>query len=152
MQSIFMRKFFCTSSCFLWHRLLCHSLQLSELFSVKLRAMSREQNQPRSSQLKAYSFSQYKCATQQKLHAYSMAWFIKNKIKKRIKITLINIRYICNYRIENFMVQRFRKHRLAFITIVYWFLLIYIVAALVWWFIALQNQNTQMFAYKLAQL
>jgi uncharacterized membrane protein AbrB (regulator of aidB expression) len=46
------------------------------------------------------------------------------------------------------MVQRFRKHRLAFITIVYWFLLIYIVAALVWWFIALQNQNTQMFAYK----
>ena len=50
------------------------------------------------------------------------------------------------------MVQRFRKHRLAFITIVYWFLLIYIVAALVWWFIALQNQNTQMFAYKLAQL
>src|SRR6476620_9679127 len=37
------------------------------------------------------------------------------------------------------MVQRFRKHRLAFIT-------------MVWWFIALQNQNTQMFAYKLAQL
>ena len=103
----------------------------------------------RSSQLKA--LLQYKCATQQKLHAYSIAWFIKNKIKKRIKITLINIRYICVHRLK-IMVQRFRKHRLAFITIVYWFLLIYIVAALVWWFIALQNQNTQMFAYKLEQL
>src|SRR5215831_10170510 len=50
------------------------------------------------------------------------------------------------------MVQRFRKHRLAFITFVYWFLLIYIVAALVWWFIALNNQNAQMSAYKLEQL
>src|SRR5690242_3556212 len=50
------------------------------------------------------------------------------------------------------MVQRFKKHRLAFITLVYWFLLIYIVAALVWWFIALNNQNRQMTSYKLEQL
>lgn len=50
------------------------------------------------------------------------------------------------------MIQSFRKHRLAFITLVYWFLLIYIVAALVWWFISLENQNAQMFAYKLEQL
>ena len=50
------------------------------------------------------------------------------------------------------MVQRFRKHRLAFITLVYWFLLIYIVAALVWWFIALEDQNRQMSVYKLEQL
>jgi two-component system sensor histidine kinase CiaH len=50
------------------------------------------------------------------------------------------------------MVQRFRKHRFAFITLVYWFLLIYIVAALVWWFIALEHQNSQMLAYKLEQL
>jgi len=50
------------------------------------------------------------------------------------------------------MVQRFRKQRFAFITLVYWFLLIYIVTALVWWFIELENQNRQMFAYRLGQL
>ena len=50
------------------------------------------------------------------------------------------------------MAQHLRKHRLAFITIVYWFLLIYIVAALVWWFISLENQNRQMFVYRLAQI
>lgn len=33
---------------------------------------------------------------------------------------------------------------LAFITIVYWFLLVYIVAALVWWFISLEQQNDKM--------
>lgn len=36
-----------------------------------------------------------------------------------------------------------KKQRLARITVVYWFLLIYIIAALVWWYIALQHQNTQ---------
>src|SRR3954447_14306412 len=50
------------------------------------------------------------------------------------------------------MAQRLRKHRLAFITLMYWFLLLYIVVALVWWFIALEDQNRQMFAYKLEQL
>jgi two-component system sensor histidine kinase CiaH len=50
------------------------------------------------------------------------------------------------------MLKRFKKQRLAFITLVYWFLLIYIVAALVWWFISLENQNRQMFAYRLAQI
>lgn len=45
-----------------------------------------------------------------------------------------------------------QKNRLIIITIVYWFLLIYIVAALVWWFIALENQNRQMFNYKLSEL
>src|SRR6266487_2736707 len=50
------------------------------------------------------------------------------------------------------MIKRFKKQRLAFITLVYWFLLIYIVAALVWWFISLENQNTQMFIYRLAQI
>ncbi|MBV9989234.1 MAG: GHKL domain-containing protein [Chitinophagaceae bacterium] len=34
-----------------------------------------------------------------------------------------------------------RKHGLAFITIVYWLLLGYMVAALCWWFIALERQN-----------
>ena len=50
------------------------------------------------------------------------------------------------------MIHLFKKHRLAFITIVYWFLLVYIVAALVWWFIALQNQNDRMMNFKLMLL
>jgi len=50
------------------------------------------------------------------------------------------------------MIKRFKKQRLAFITLVYWFLLIYIVAALVWWFISLENQNAQMFLYRLEQI
>ena len=50
------------------------------------------------------------------------------------------------------MIERLRKQSFAFITVVYWFLLIYIIAALVWWFISLENQNKQMFAYKLQQL
>ena len=50
------------------------------------------------------------------------------------------------------MIAFFRKQKLAFITVVYWFLLIYIVAALVWWFVALLRQNEQMFTYKLSEL
>jgi two-component system, OmpR family, sensor histidine kinase CiaH len=45
-----------------------------------------------------------------------------------------------------------KKQRLAVITLVYWFLLIYIIAALVWWFIALENQNEQMYLYRMAGL
>lgn len=46
----------------------------------------------------------------------------------------------------------FKKKRLAIATIVYWFLLLYILAALGWWFIALQTQNKQMTNYKLQEL
>lgn len=46
----------------------------------------------------------------------------------------------------------FNKKKLAVATFVYWFLLVYIVAALVWWFIALQQQNRQMSLYKLQEL
>lgn len=46
--------------------------------------------------------------------------------------------------------QKSRKIRLIFI--VYWVLLLYIIAALVWWFIALNNQNNQMAEYELSQL
>jgi two-component system sensor histidine kinase CiaH len=46
----------------------------------------------------------------------------------------------------------YKRKRLRFIFIVYWFLLVYILAALVWWFIALNNQNHQMADYKEAQL
>lgn len=38
----------------------------------------------------------------------------------------------------------FKTKKLATITIVYWFVLLYIIAALVYWFISLQNQNVKM--------
>jgi len=41
---------------------------------------------------------------------------------------------------------------LRFIFIIYWVLLAYILAALVWWFIALNRQNDQMFRYKVNEL
>jgi K+-sensing histidine kinase KdpD len=46
----------------------------------------------------------------------------------------------------------FKKKGLALATFVYWFLLLYIVAVLVWWFIALQRQNRQMSSYKMMEL
>lgn len=50
------------------------------------------------------------------------------------------------------MINGLKKQRLAFITLTYWFLLIYIVAALVWWFIALETQNTKMYGYRVDEL
>ena len=46
----------------------------------------------------------------------------------------------------------FKIKRLRTIYILYWFLLTYIIAALVWWFIALSMQNKLMTDYKLAEL
>jgi two-component system sensor histidine kinase CiaH len=46
----------------------------------------------------------------------------------------------------------FKTKNLALITFVYWFLLLYIVAALVWWFISLEQQNIQRTEYKLEEL
>ena len=45
-----------------------------------------------------------------------------------------------------------KTKRLQFIFIIFWFLLAYILAALIWWFIALNNQNRQMAEYKQIQL
>lgn len=45
-----------------------------------------------------------------------------------------------------------KKKRLAIANIVYWFLITYIIAALAWWFIALERQNRQMTNYKLMEL
>ncbi len=45
-----------------------------------------------------------------------------------------------------------QKHKLAFVSITYWFLLLYIIAALLWWFIALNNQNVAMAKMSLAEL
>jgi K+-sensing histidine kinase KdpD len=44
------------------------------------------------------------------------------------------------------------KKRLLLITIAYWTFLIYIIVALVFWFIELNNQNRQMNNYKLSEL
>jgi signal transduction histidine kinase len=44
------------------------------------------------------------------------------------------------------------KRKLFFITIVYWVLLLYMIAALVWWFIALNSQNADMTAVELAEI
>lgn len=46
----------------------------------------------------------------------------------------------------------FKKHQLAIVSIAYWFLLLYMIAALLWWFIELNNQNNAMAYYKLLEL
>jgi len=46
----------------------------------------------------------------------------------------------------------FKSKKLRYIFILYWFLLAYILAALVWWFIALNRQNLLMANYEIAQL
>lgn len=38
----------------------------------------------------------------------------------------------------------FKRKKLAVITTIYWFMLVYIIAALVWWFIELESQNRYM--------
>jgi signal transduction histidine kinase len=50
------------------------------------------------------------------------------------------------------MISAYKRRRLTSITFGYWFLLLFIIAAWVWWFISLQNQNNQMLMYKLEQL
>ncbi|MBS4043620.1 MAG: HAMP domain-containing histidine kinase [Chitinophagaceae bacterium] len=45
-----------------------------------------------------------------------------------------------------------QKHKLAFVSITYWFLLLYIIAALLWWFIALNNQNITMAKMSIAEI
>ncbi|MCY7420711.1 MAG: HAMP domain-containing histidine kinase [Chitinophagaceae bacterium] len=40
--------------------------------------------------------------------------------------------------------SRFKSSKLVVITLVYWVLLVYVVAALVWWFISLNKQNERM--------
>lgn len=46
----------------------------------------------------------------------------------------------------------FKPKKLATITIVYWILLLYMIAALGWWFIALEKQNREMANLKLNEL
>jgi two-component system sensor histidine kinase CiaH len=44
------------------------------------------------------------------------------------------------------------KRRIKVATTIYWLLLFYVVAALVWWFISLEKQNRQMTNFKISQL
>lgn len=44
------------------------------------------------------------------------------------------------------------QRKLKLITIIYWILLVYIIAALVWWFIELETQNREMTRYKISLL
>ncbi|MCU0384984.1 MAG: two-component sensor histidine kinase, partial [Flavihumibacter sp.] len=44
------------------------------------------------------------------------------------------------------------KQKLALATILYWFLLLYIIAALLFWYIRLQEQSNQMANYRLMEL
>jgi len=46
----------------------------------------------------------------------------------------------------------FKRHRLILITVAYWFLLTYIITALIFWFLSLVKQSKQMSEYKLLQL
>ncbi|TDW99985.1 sensor histidine kinase [Dinghuibacter silviterrae] len=45
-----------------------------------------------------------------------------------------------------------RRYRLLIVNVVYWFLLLYIIAELVWWFIALGRQNEKMAGFELARI
>jgi len=45
-----------------------------------------------------------------------------------------------------------QKRKLATVTVVYWFLLSYMVAALLWWFIALEKQNQLITSIRLSEL
>jgi two-component system, OmpR family, sensor histidine kinase CiaH len=45
-----------------------------------------------------------------------------------------------------------KQRKLNTIFIIYWILLAYIIAALVWWYVALNNQNKQMAVYKIQHL
>ncbi len=49
-------------------------------------------------------------------------------------------------------IKTIKKHKLAIITIAYWFLLVYILVALVFWYLELQRQNEEMYEYRIEQL
>jgi two-component system sensor histidine kinase CiaH len=44
------------------------------------------------------------------------------------------------------------RKKLVRITVVYWFLLLYIIAALIWWFVSLEKQNQQIMSIRFSEL
>jgi K+-sensing histidine kinase KdpD len=53
---------------------------------------------------------------------------------------------------DSYNMSILKKKRLAIANIVYWVLIVYIIAELTWWFIALERQNRQMTNYRLMEL
>ena len=50
------------------------------------------------------------------------------------------------------MMNLFSKHKLAVLTSVYWVMLLYMLTALLWWFIALNHQNKIMAELRMQDL
>jgi two-component system sensor histidine kinase CiaH len=50
------------------------------------------------------------------------------------------------------MIRIYRRYRLVIVNIVYWFLVLYIVAILIWWYIELGRQNTKMAQFEMGQV
>lgn len=50
------------------------------------------------------------------------------------------------------MIRIYRRYRLAIVNIVYWFLVLYIAAALIWWYIELGRQNRRMAQFEISQV
>ncbi len=61
-----------------------------------------------------------------------------------------NITSITN--LQSYFKMHSKTQKIRYIFFIYWFLLAYIVAALVWWFIALNYQNEQMTVFEMQQL
>jgi len=55
-------------------------------------------------------------------------------------------------KLNNLPMPRSVGKRFRFITIIYWLLLLYIVAALVWWFVSLEKQNQNLTNLRLSEL
>ncbi len=69
-----------------------------------------------------------------------------------VKTTTYFIHFLSNKNRVLTSIRNIKKHKLATITIAYWFLLVYIVVALVFWYLELQRQNNQMYHYRVEQL
>ncbi len=50
------------------------------------------------------------------------------------------------------MIRIYRRYRLVIVNIVYWFLVLYIAAALIWWYIELGRQNRRMAQFEISQV
>ncbi len=77
---------------------------------------------------------------------------------KLIKIYGVEVKgiedYICAALLNKNTLRSIQIKRQGFktVTFIYWFLLVYIIAALVWWFIALDNQNRAMYTLRKNEL
>lgn len=57
-----------------------------------------------------------------------------------------------NHNLKDYTMSGSGRKRLRRITVIYWALLLYIIAALVWWFISLEKQNTTMKQFNIQHL